>query len=262
MSHPARFISMAMTRFALRALLVSLTVSLGLVAAPTALALKGGACNGAWDPAIIPSDFTDTRGRPNAINNAYSPLRPGTTYVYEGTIDGLPQRDVVQVTRDTKSIVGVTNVVVRDTVTIEGVLAEDTFDWFAQDDLGNVWYFGEDTKEYDAQGNVISTAGSWEAGVNGATPGIFMEASPAAGDTYRQEFAAGVAEDMATISSKSKDVAVPYGTFQNALQTKEFSCLEAGVDYKYYASGVGLILSVAAGSGDERLELVSVSRGG
>jgi hypothetical protein len=249
-------------RAAIRGSIIVSLASFALLSGPPVLAVNGGACASPYDPVVTPSDFTGARGRPNAIDNPLFPLQPGTTYVYDGTKDGLPQHDVFAVTRDRKTIIGVSTVVIRDTVFVDGTLHEDTSDWFAQDDRGNVWYFGEDTKEYDAQGNVISTAGSWEAGVAGAKPGIVMQARPTAGDTYRQEFAAGSAEDMATVLSRSKHVSVAYGSFDDVVQTKEFSCLESGIDHKYYAPGVGLILVVAVSSGDERLELVSVTTGG
>jgi hypothetical protein len=248
-------------RSAMRRSLILIVATVGLVSAQSVFAANGGACAAPYDPVIDPTDFINAHGRPNSIDNTYFPLRPGTTFVYDGAKDGEPQHDVFAVTRDTKVIVGVTTVVVHDTVLINGILEEDTFDWFAQDDQGNVWYFGEDTKEYDAQGNVISTTGSWEAGVNGAKPGIVMEAHPSAGDTYRQEFAAD-AQDMATVLSRSKHVTVAYGSFDRVVQTKEFSCIEAGSDHKYYAPGVGLVLVVAVSGGDERLELVTVSKGG
>jgi hypothetical protein len=260
--HPFSVRVLAPNPATLRRSLITLVATVGLLSGSPVLAVNGGACTGDYDPVITPTDFSGARGRPNPIDNAYFPLRPGTTYVYDGTKDGEPQHDVLAVTRERKPILGVSTVVIRDTVTVSGILLEDTFDWFAQDDGGNVWYFGEDTKEYDAQGNVISTAGSWEAGVAGAKPGIVMEARPSAGDTYRQEFAAGEAEDMASVQSGSKHVSVAYGSFEDVLQTKEFSCLEAGIDHKYYAPGVGLVLVVAVSGGDERLELVSVTTGG
>jgi hypothetical protein len=246
----------------IRLSLVALVATIGLLSGSSVLAVNGGACAADYDPVVVPTDFSGARGRPNPIDNAFFPLRPGTVYVYEGTVDGEAQRDVFTVTRERKTIIGVSTVVVRDTVFVAGILAEDTFDWFAQDDAGNVWYFGEDTKEYDAQGNVISTAGSWEAGVANALPGIVMQAQPGAGDTYRQEFAAGDAEDMATVLSRSRHVSVPYGSFDNVVETKEFSCLEPGIAHKYYAPGVGAVLTVAGSGGDEVLELVSVSKGG
>jgi hypothetical protein len=148
---------------------------------------------------------------------------------------------------------------VRDRGYINGVLAEDTLDWFAQDKNGNVWYFGEDTKELDANGNVISTEGSWQAAANGAQPGIVMETNPHVGDTYQQEFAAGVAQDMATVLALNKTVNVPFGSFKDCLETEEFSPLEPGaIEHKFYARGVGFIQSVALRGGRERLELVTI----
>jgi hypothetical protein len=163
------------------------------------------------------------------------------------------------VTTDTKVILGVTTIVVRDQAYENGVLVEDTFDWYAQDKAGNVWYFGEDTKELDANGNVISTEGSWEAGVNGAEPGIVMEANPKKGDKYQQEFAADVAEDMAQVIGFEDSFCVRYGCFEDVLVTKEWTPLEHGVvENKYYAKGVGFISSVMVKGGDEQTELVRV----
>ena len=206
-----------------------------------------------YAPVIDPADFVAV------IGNPLFPLTPGTTFIYEGEEDGLPTRDEMTVTHDTKVIRGVTCTVVRDRAFLEGVLVEDTFDWYAQDKLGNVWYFGEDTRQLDPDGNVISTEGSWEAGVNGALPGIIMEARPRVGDKYRQEFALGVAEDQAQVISLHRRATVPFGSFDDLLLTKEFSPLEKGVvEHKYYAPGVGFILGVVGKGGDERTELVEI----
>jgi hypothetical protein len=202
---------------------------------------------------INPKDFSTT------IDNPFFPLVPNTTFVYVGTKEGSTQRDEFQVTSRTKKILGVTCREVRDQAYLDGVLAEDTLDWFAEDKNGNVWYFGEDTKELDANGNVISTEGSWQAGVNGAQPGIVMEANPLPGDTYQQEFSVGVAEDMATVLALNKTVNVPFGSFKDCLETEEFTPLELGaIDHKFYARGVGFIQSVALRGGQERLELVTI----
>jgi len=195
----------------------------------------------------------------NKIDNPYFPLTPGTTFTYRGETEGVPTRNVTIITNDTKVILGVTTTVVHDQVYENGVLAEDTYDWYAQDKAGNVWYFGEDTKELDANGNVISTEGTWEAGVNGAEPGIVMEANPKKGDKYQQEFAAGVAEDMAQVIGFVDSFCVSYGCFNNVLVTKEWTPLEKGVvENKYYAKGVGFIYSEMVKGGDETLELVRV----
>jgi hypothetical protein len=202
---------------------------------------------------INPKDFSTT------IDNPFFPLVPNTTYIYVGSTEGSAARDEFAVTDRTKVILGVRCREVRDRAYVDGVLAEDTLDWFAQDKDGNVWYFGEDTKELDENGDVISTEGSWQAGVNGAQPGIVMGADPHVGDTYRQEIAVGVAEDMATVLALNKTINVPFGSFKDCLETEEFTPLEPGtIDHKFYATGVGLVQSVALRGGRERLELVTI----
>jgi hypothetical protein len=204
-----------------------------------------------YAPVIDPADFV------MPIDNPYFPLKPGTTFVYEGETEKGREHNEVKVTMETKVILGVTCVVVWDTVTVDGKLEEATYDWYAQDQQGNVWYFGEDSKEYDENGNVTSTQGSWEAGVDGAQPGIIMQAAPKVGDIYRQEYYEGEAEDMAEVVSLKEAVTVPYGAYTDVLMTKEWSALEpAVVEQKYYAAGIGLIL-VTAGDGS-RLELVEI----
>jgi len=195
------------------------------------------------------------------VNNPYFPLPPGTTFIYRGEMEGVPTRNETYVTYDTKVILGVTCTVVRDQAFEEGVLVEETFDWFAQDVDGNVWYFGEDTKELDENGNVISTEGSWEAGVDGAQAGIIMLADPKKGDRYQQESAPGVAEDMAQVIGFEESLCVRYGCFDDVLVTKEWSPLERGVvEHKYYAKGVGFIFGVMVKGGEEQTELVRVRR--
>jgi hypothetical protein len=133
-----------------------------------------------YSPDINPSDFTTT------VDNKYFPLKPGTTFVYEGTFHGAHERDVMAVTRDTKRVMGVMCLVASDRVTEGGKLIEQTYDWYAQDKKCNVWYFGEHVTEY--KNGKVSTQGSWESGVNGAKPGIAMRADPKVGQTYRQEY--------------------------------------------------------------------------
>jgi len=203
---------------------------------------------------IDPADFVDR------VDNRYFPLTPGTTFVYEGeTEDGEAVRVEDYVTHETKQVLGVTCVVVRNRVIENGDLVEETFDWYAQDKDGNVWYFGEDAKEYEA-GVVVSTKGSWEAGVDGAMPGIIMEANPQVGDLYRQEYYKGEAEDMAEVLSLTEPASIIYGSFDNLLMTREWALLEPGVvEHKYYAPGVGLILEVMVEGGSERVELVEIT---
>ncbi len=204
------------------------------------------------DSVINSADFTDP------VDNSYFPLAVGTTFILEGESDGEDIRVEMSVTDQTKEILGVTTIVVREREWEDGELVEDTLDWYANDNEGNVWYFGEDSKEYD-DGEVASTAGSWESGVDGAEPGILMKADPKVGDVYQQEYYEGEAEDMAEVLSLDESVSVEYGSFDNCLQTKEWTPLEPGVEEnKFYASGVGLLLEVAVTEGNERLELVEI----
>lgn len=214
---------------------------------------SSSAQNTAYNPVIVPEDFVAD------ITNPYYPLIPGTIMVYEGESDGESERIEVNVTHDKKEILGVSCTVVRDRVWINGELAEDTFDWYAQDEDGNVWYFGEDSMEIE-NGQVVSTAGSWEAGVDGAEPGIIMQGHPEIGQTYRQEYYAGEAEDMAQVLSLTESAIVPIGSYTGLLLTKEWSPLEPGIaEHKYYAQGIGLVLEVKVEGGDERMELVERS---
>jgi hypothetical protein len=204
---------------------------------------------------INPENFT------TIINNPFLPLEPGNTFIYKGSKEGSKQRDMFAVTDRTIVIDGVTCRVVHDRVFMQGVLQEDTFDYFAQDRDGNVWYFGEDTKELDRHGRVVSTAGTWRAGVDGARPGVIMEAHPKVNDHYFQEVAAPIAQDEAIVLNLHEIVAVPFGKFTNCLQTKEFTQLEPGnVEHKFYARGVGCILGVVVKGGKERLALVNIVR--
>ena len=200
-----------------------------------------------------PDDFV------REVDNEFFPLEPGTTFLYEGTSDGVPTSDEFFVTHETKEILGVDTTVVRDLAFEDGVLVETTLDWYAQDKAGNVWYFGEDTKQLDGEGNVISTEGSWEAGVDGAKAGIIMLAHPDVGHRYYQEFASGVAEDQAKVLSLDKSRCVQFGCFDDLLLTKEWTRLHPGVvDHKFYAEGVGFILGVTVKGSDERTELVDI----
>jgi hypothetical protein len=195
------------------------------------------------------------------VTNPYFPLRPGTTFHYTGETDGIPSTDDMEVTRQKKVILGVRCTVVHDRVSTDGILSEDTLDWYAQDTGGNVWYFGEDTKELDSNGHVISTEGSWLAGVNGAQQGIIMEAHPRVGDQYQQEFAVRVAQDMAQVLGLNKSACVMYGCFDDLLLTKEWTPLEKGVtEHKSYARDVGIILEDVVKGGDEHSELVSITQ--
>jgi uncharacterized protein YceK len=189
--------------------------------------------NNPYHPKVDPAQFTDR------ITNKYFPLVPGTVMVYEGKRDGLPLRIELTVTNETKDIMGVRTIVVRDIVS--GALDERTSDWYAQDASGNVWYLGEDTKEYTNR-VVSSTAGSWEAGVDGAQPGIIMQAGPVQGDAYRQEYRPTVAEDVALIKQAGTSAEVPAGRYSDVLVTNDRDLLDLNKDEdKYFAPGVGLV---------------------
>ena len=187
--------------------------------------------NKAYNPHIDPAEFTTT------IDNEYFPMKPGTTFLYQGK----GERDQMTVTSETKKVMGVECVVVDDRAWEGANLIEKTYDWFAQDKKGNVWYFGEDTKEYE-NGKVVSTKGSWEAGVDGAKPGIIMQADPKVGQTYHQEYYPGEAMDMAKVISLNESVTVTYGSFDRVLETKEWTPLQpVFYEKKYYVRGVGLL---------------------
>ena len=208
---------------------------------------------------INPADFlsvAETAAAPNPL----FPLVPGNTYNFRSVSAEGTETVEFAVTRGTRSILGVTCITVRDIVRHgDGSVAEDTVDWFAQDRSGNVWYFGENTAEYDG-GLITSTAGSWEAGVGGAKPGIIMFARPVVGKVYRQELSLGEAEDAAKVIALNESVTVPTGTYLNCLKTEDFTPISPGnTEVKYYAPGLGNVLTITPATG-KRVELISVTR--
>jgi hypothetical protein len=245
---------------ALVAVILLLTAILGgtalrMTTGSAAAGTTQGTTQQAYVPHINPSDFT------TKIDNKYFPLKPGTTFVYQGNSGGNQERDVMTVTHSTKQIMGVKCVVVDDRVWAHGKLTEKTFDYYAQDKKGTVWYFGENSKAY--KNGKVSTAGSWEAGKNGAKPGIIMQAHPKVGQSYRQEYYKGSAEDMAKVIYINGSAKVPYGSFNDTLVTKEWSPLEPGVaEHKYYAAGVGDFKEVTVKGPSEMLGLVKVEHTG
>ena len=204
-------------------------------------------------PALDPANFVAV------VDNPYFPLPAGRTLVYEGVKDGQTQIDTVTITGQTKVILGITATVVSDVSTHDGALLERTFDWYAQDKEGNVWYLGEDTTAFLPHGKT-DTTGSWQAGVGGAEPGLIMEAHPQIPDAYRQEFLAGVAEDTAWVVELGGVVRVPYGKLRNVLTTLEATQVEPGsYDRKVYAPGIGIVLEQALTGTPETAQLVSVT---
>ncbi len=193
------------------------------------------------------------------IDNPYFPLVPGDRYVYRETDGQTRQRVVLSVSNKTTLIAnGITARIVHDRVTERGKVVEDTFDWYAQDSDGNVWYLGEDTVEC-SKGQIKNHSGSFEAGVDGAQPGVIMAANPVPGLEYRQEYYAGEAEDRAQVLSLSEQTQVPFGHFTGVLLTKDLVPLEPRVsEYKLYAPGLGLVLAVKTSGGAGREELLRI----
>jgi hypothetical protein len=203
-------------------------------------------------PPFDPANFV------TGVTNPFFALTPGTVNYYEGESGGVAESDSAEVLTETKSILGVTATIVHDRVYSGASLTEDTFDWYAQDANGNVWYLGEDTKELE-NGQVVSTEGSWEAGVNGAVAGIIMWADPSAhiGEQYRQEFSRGVAEDLGKVVAVDQSVTVPFGNLTGCVKTEDSSSLESGLENKYYCPGVGLTKEQGV-QGTDHNELVNV----
>ena len=191
--------------------------------------------------------------------NPWFPLKPGTTYVYKGIEGKRHARNVVKITHRTRLVGGVRCVVLDDRVYENGRLAERTRDYYAEDARGNVRYYGEDTAELDSHGHVTSTEGSFHAGVDGAQPGVFMQARPELGRRFRQEWYAGHAEDTFKVIGLSEPVQVPFGSFPDALRTAETTALEPGVlDNKLYVRGIGEIVEKAIKGPLEKLVLVDI----
>jgi hypothetical protein len=207
---------------------------------------------------LDPADFT------TEIDNPYWPMKQGSRWVYRETdSEGANQRVVVTVTGRTKKIAnGVEARVVRDVVTEDGEPVEVTDDWYAQDSEGNIWYLGEDTTEYE-NGKPASKEGSFEAGVDGAQPGIILPAEPEPGMTYRQEYYKGEAEDEGAIMMLDAQAEVPFGHFANTLMTQDTNPLEPKVlEFKFYARDVGPVLAVSVSGGSDREELLRYTEGG
>jgi hypothetical protein len=241
---------------------VALAVAaLGVVPAPAAAGGDGGrACplprfgpGRSYHPRIDPADFGPE------VTNPWFPLTPGKILVYTGIKDGKKALDLFAPSRRTRLIDGVRTRVVQDRGYLDNLLEERTSDYYAQDRCGNVWYFGEDTAELDRHGHVVDTEGSWHAGVDGAQPGVFMQAHPQLGRRFRQEWYQGQAEDVFKVIDRSAAVTVPYGSFRHALRTAETTALEPNVlDNKYYVKGIGEVAELAVKGPREALRLVEI----
>jgi hypothetical protein len=238
-----------------------------LAAGTAACSSSGGSSRSAGDTAASPRtsgspqytvSYDPADFSPN-VSNPWFPLKPGTTLVYRGTRDGQPALEQFTVTDQTQKVDGVPCRVVVDRLYLGGKLHETTRDYYSQDSKGNVWYFGEDTAELDDGGVLVGTEGTWHAGEAGAKPGIFMPARLQAGESHRQEYYPGHAEDFFQVLDLSAAVKVPYKAFSGAVLTKEWTPLEPDVlDHKYYAQGIGTVKEQSVKGPPEQLVLVEV----
>ncbi|MBA2279900.1 MAG: hypothetical protein M3527_04995 [Actinomycetota bacterium] len=210
---------------------------------------------GDYGPVIDPAEFVDV------IDNPYLPLTAGSRWVYEGDDGNGLERIEVVVTGDRRQVMGVSTWIVQDTVTVDGVVVEDTFDYFAQDREGNVWYFGEDSREFE-DGVAVNAEGSWEGGIDGALPGIAMPADPRVGDSYRQEFDPGNAEDLGEILDVGVSRATATADHTDVVVTEDWSPLAPEiVEEKWYARGVGNVRSTHTAGETGTVELVEFTPG-
>lgn len=239
------------------------TTALGVTLAAAAL-ISGGLVAAAVTSGDASANGATTGVNPSQFNNpkpnAYFPLKPGTVSRYRGTDEGKRLHERLEITRRTKMIQGVRTTVVHDVLRrADDSLAEKTHDWYAADNDGNVWYFGENTATYDRQGHVLSREGSWQAGVDGAVSGMIMPARPRPTDAFRQELYIGQAEDQAWIVQRNVSTTVPYGRLDHVVRSFEWTRLEPGVmSLKLYAPGLGIVLEKDVAGGNEHFELVSV----
>jgi hypothetical protein len=227
-------------------------------APPAATDVAAALPQGADPVDLDPGDFTVD------ITNRWWPMAVGDRWVFEETdAEGAVQRVEVTVLDGTHTVaLGIEARVVHDLVTADGVTVEDTLDWYAQDAAGNVWYLGEETAEYE-DGRVVSTEGSWEAGVDGAQPGIAVPADPRPALVYRQEYLADEAEDEAAVLSVSEQVEVPTGRYTDALLTRDSTPLEPEIsELKFYAPDVGPVMALQVSGGTSREVLVESTRAG
>ena len=227
--------------------------AVSLLAVATGLALVP--CAASIGPVFGSTTFV------SRVDNPWFPLAPGTVYTYVGVKDGKPSRDVVTVTQTKRRIAGVDATEVKDELYVEGRIEERTTDWYAQDRAGNVWYLGESTAELDRSGRVTNREGTWLTGRDGAQPGIYMPAHPVVGQSGRQEFLKGHAEDHFRVVKLTASVKSPYVTTSHALLTEEWTPLEPSVlDHKLYVRGIGTVREETVKGGVERNVLVSLRR--
>lgn len=203
-------------------------------------------------PTFNASDFSN----PTSITNPWLSLPIGREFEFEGETDKGMETIEIEITGETKKVMGIDTLVYRDIVWVDGVVVEDTHDYLAQDNAGNVWYFGEDVDNYQA-GKLVDHHGSWLAGVDGAKPGYWMKANPKVGDYYKQEFYAGEAEDEAKVLSVTETVKIGQGTYTNCLKIQDIVPSDPVLEYKYYCKEVGGLALEEKPVDKERVELVA-----
>jgi hypothetical protein len=242
-----------------RKVLIPLAAVVGLIAIGGATQLSSSSSNSATAATAPPLPSGDQFAA--EVTNPWFPLKPGTVFTSKGREDEDQVRDVFTVTHSKKTILGIRATVIDDRVYTNGRLEERTKDWYAQDKDGNVWYLGEQTATLDSKARVNSREGSWQAGVHGAKAGIFMPAHPRVGQSFRQEFYKGHAEDQFKILTLTSRVRTPAITSSRAMVTQETTPLEKGVvDHKIYVRGYGTVKEETVKGGTETLQLVSVKR--
>ena len=242
------------TRLALVAA-AAVAVQAGAAPSNAQKTIRSGAGPG-WPKTLHPSDFVAR------VDNPWFPLKPGSKWFYRGKDDHGHFADKMHVKHKRKKILGVYATIVHDVVLRDKRRREVTNDWYAQDQHGNVWYFGENTKELDRHGHVTSREGSFKSGKNGARPGVLFPGHPRVGQTARQEYLKGHAEDHFKILDTSARVKSHYVSSRHAVETKEWTPLEPGiVDHKWYVRGVGDVKEKTVKGGLERLQLVSFHNG-
>ena len=242
---------------------VMLTLALGLMTAcgagnegPDPLPRSNGRGPAPFDPGTAYAPLVNAATLTPQVTNPLFPMPVGAQWVYQARLDEGIERIEINVLSGTESVWGTSGRIVRDTVTVDGALVEDTWDWYGQDPDGHVWYLGENTAEYE-NGEIINHNGTWTAGVDGALPGVVMLAAPVVGDVYRQEYFAGEAEDLAKVVRVGVSVQVPAGAFTGCIETRDRSAVDLDLDeLKTYCPGIGNVLVLES---DVRVELVSYS---
>jgi hypothetical protein len=220
-----------------------------------AVAMVFGFASTSFAAAELPTFNANNFSNPTKITNPWFALPVGREFEYEGKTDEGMETIEIEITGETKKVLGIQTLVYRDIVWVDGEVVEDTHDYLAQDNNGNVWYFGEDVDNYE-DGKIVNHDGSWLAGVDGAKPGYWMKANPKVGDFYKQEFYAGEAEDEAKVLSVTETVKIGLGMYKDCLKIQDIVPGDPVVEYKYYCKQVGGLVLEEKPAEKERIELI------